>query len=107
MIARLPVIAMIRYDTGKKDTRNGIIYAYKDEPRMAYGFAPSASNQAAVTSAAIWVTKYRLFAPWTLANWDKVRFGGKTYAMDGEPEDWSLGPWASSAGYVLNLKLST
>lgn len=103
MIAKMPVTAQIRYDTGQLDAYKKPITALRDEPRMAYAFAPSSATYSP-TGGGVWVVRPVLYAPWTLAPVDRVIIGGVTYTVDGPPENWNRGPNGKRHGYAINLK---
>lgn len=103
------VLTVRRRTTGAKDSHGNAAVTYAAGTDWTVrGMAPGAFSEDGSQN------RDRLEVVWTVyadksddmpSALDRVEALGETYEVSGEPQDWTLGPWANPvAGVVVELK---
>lgn len=95
------------YEAGAVDSRGNVIDSWADEvPLAVHGIAPGSMSEPGNGSRDLSLVVWSVIAPagTAVGSKDLVVVGGREFRVDGEPRDWTLGPWdVSIAGVVIEL----
>lgn len=109
LVARRTVEHVVR-TSYRENALGQPIFDEVTEARNVYGWYPvSAEERTAAALAGRTVTELKLLVP--KGNWtrdDEVIIGEQRYAVEGEVEDYTSGPFTDTSGrYVVNLRKVT
>ena len=92
---------------GALDAHNNAVDAWADPvPILVHGVAPGASQEAVAAGRDVSSVAWTVYAPagTVVGRRDRIVWQGVEYAVQGEPADWSHGPWPfPGAGVVIEL----
>lgn len=73
--------------------------------RLVFGWSPAGSTEMAGWSRRV-TADLQVFAPpgFAVKPSDRMTVDGRTYEVEGEPEDYTTGPFAFAPGVVVNLR---
>ena len=94
--------------TGAKDSHGkpAVTHGPPGEPQPVYGWGPAGSTEPAEPNRSAVTPDLDLYVPpgFVVAPLDRIDVGGLTYEVDGEPADYTHGPFGFMPGHVVRLK---
>lgn len=105
---RAATTLQVRRATATKNAHGQTTYTFADPHDWAvYGLAPGARAEAVQPNRDVSEVAWTIFAPVSddaPTAKDLVVLDGTEYPVEGEPQDWSRGPFGSPGGLVVELK---
>ena len=95
------------HSLGALDAHNNAVDAWADPvPILVHGVAPGASQEAVAAGRDVSSVAWTVYAPagTLLGARDRVEWQGDLYFVNGEPRDYTFGPFGPFGGVVIELR---
>lgn len=100
-------LGLRKFTPGVKDERGNTIDAWGDPVTIrVHGVAPGAMDEPGSAARDLSLIAWTVYAPagHGIAARDLIVLNGREYRINGEPRDWTMGPWDMPiAGSVIEL----
>lgn len=101
------ILGLRKFIPGVKDSRGNVIEAWAEPiPMPVQGVAPGAMDEPGSAARDLSMIAWTVYAPsgHGAEARDLIILNGREYRINGEPRDWTMGPWPMPfAGDVIEL----